>query len=59
MGNKTKFGNWEVGDYGINFFVGWCSLEDEDIENFRKALKEYDKRQNKKDTKVRSEEQDE
>ena len=43
MKNK-KFGNFEVSKYGMYYNVGDCSLEEEDIENLRKALKEYDKR---------------
>jgi ribosomal protein L1 len=38
---KTKrFGNFRIDRFGnIEFYIGWCGLEYEDIQNLKKALK--------------------
>ena len=36
---EKKFGNFTVNKWGMDYYVGYCSLEEEDIKNLEKALK--------------------
>lgn len=44
MGKNKEFGVWEVSDFGMYYDVGSCALEDTDIEDLEKALRELKRR---------------
>ena len=37
---SKKYGNFRIDEYGhIEYYVGWCCLEYEDVENLKKILR--------------------